>query len=245
VQLARIARPPGGMRVFGEGWRVALRVRLLHTLIRRAVFINARWDTERLGMPINQVGLLGAPLSSSLMLGKFTKVLGFRTTDAEIEAMMHLWRYVAYVMGYCSPHFPTTVEEGLQAVFNAFNLSPLSEHPDGIRLGKSFLAACKPTGMRAGRDKRLRWREYRANIAMTLFFVLPETRRLIEAPDPRFWAAAYWLTHAPSHFIEDTRRRWSDAYAARLDERMSERRHAWVARQLGEADLVYRPQSKF
>ncbi|QDW40562.1 DUF2236 domain-containing protein [Bradyrhizobium sp. KBS0727] len=236
---------PGGMRPYAEGWKVSLRVRLLHTLIRRAVFANKRWDAEHLGTPINQLGMMAAPLMSSLMLGKFTHLIGFRTTDTEIEAMMHLWRYIAYIMGYSSPHFPTTVDEALQTVFHAFNLSPLTDDPDGIRLGQSFLAAFRPTGKQKGWEKVKRWWEYKVNIAQTLFFVQPETRKLIKSPNPVFWGMIYWLTHAPIYFLQDRKRHKSAAYWEELDKRVSAQRRAWLNRQLGESDLLYRPESKF
>lgn len=89
----------GGMRVFAEGWKVAIRVRLLHTLIRQAVLGSGKFDIDKLGMPINQVGLLGAPVPSAAGMGYFMRILGYKVSDVEIDDMLHLWRYIAYLMG--------------------------------------------------------------------------------------------------------------------------------------------------
>ena len=237
---------PGGMRLHAEGWKTASRVRLLHTLIRRAVFGSDRWDAAELGMPINQVGLLAAPVISSTMMGKFPKILGFRTTDEETETMMHLWRYVAHVMGYVDmPAFPETVEEGLNIVYHLFSLSELTDDEDSIRLGRSFMDSFEPPKELKGREKLNRWIEHKVNVAQTAFFVLPETRKLLKLPNPTLWALLYWCTAAPRNFIQDTRRHRNPAYAEKLDKRVSAQRQAWLQRQLNEADLVYRAESKF
>lgn len=236
---------PEGMRNFSAGWKTALRVRLLHTLIRRAVMSSPNWNAEELGMPINQVGLLGAPLISSVMIGYLLKMLGYRPTDRDIDGMMHLWRYVSHIMGLEPGLFPETREEGLQLIYDMMNLEAMTDSPEGIELGSSFLRCFEPTKELKGWEKISRWIEYKTNIAQTLFFVSPETRKLISAPNPKGWALLYWLWRFPTNFTVDTLRTHVNSFDQAYDKRVSAKRRAWLNRQISEADLVYRPQPKY
>lgn len=90
---------PGAMRRDGEGFRLTLHVRLMHALLNDRFEANGRWDTGRWGLPINQTDLaatLGL-FSSTLLLG--ARALGWLVTPAESRAVMHLWKYVGWLMG--------------------------------------------------------------------------------------------------------------------------------------------------
>ena len=234
-----------GMQVFGTGWKTALRVRLLHTLIRRAVVSNPKWDADELGMPINQVGLLAAPIISSVMLGYLLKMLGYRPTDRDIDGLMHLWRYVSHIMGLEAGYFPETREEGLQLIYDLMNLEAMTDYPEGIELGSSFLQCFKPTKQLKGWEKFSRWVEYKTNIAQTFFFVSPETRALIKAPNPAVWSLVYWLWRFPTNFVVDTLRSRFSGFDQAYDQRVTAKRRSWLNRQISEADLVYRPEPKY
>ena len=83
----------------GRGaWRTTLHVRLIHALVADRT-MRESWDVERWGRPINQadqaatLGLFdGVPL-----LG--VRALGVPVTSEESRAVMHLWRYVGWLMG--------------------------------------------------------------------------------------------------------------------------------------------------
>src|SRR5262245_58628158 len=53
---------PGGMRPFGEGWQITLKVRLIHAQVRRMLLASSRWDHGAWGHPINQHDLAGTTL---------------------------------------------------------------------------------------------------------------------------------------------------------------------------------------
>ena len=90
---------PGGMEPRGDGWRLTLRVRLVHAQSRRLLVSSDEWDQDRYGMPISaaHVLLAGAAFSGRLM--QHTAALGGDFTPEEREAYVHVWRYTGLLMG--------------------------------------------------------------------------------------------------------------------------------------------------
>jgi hypothetical protein len=66
---------PGAMRPGGVGRRSAIMVRVLHSSIRHTMLPHAKWDRDRLGMPISQFGMLGTLLLSSFAPGQQLKLI--------------------------------------------------------------------------------------------------------------------------------------------------------------------------
>ncbi|MEJ2885365.1 oxygenase MpaB family protein [Actinomycetospora aeridis] len=99
TEWARAVIAPGGMRRDGEGWRLTVHVRAMHALVNRRFETNGRWDVGHWGLPVNQAdqaATLGL-FSSTGLLG--ARALGWVVTPAESRAVMHLWRYVGWLMG--------------------------------------------------------------------------------------------------------------------------------------------------
>ena len=87
----------GGLRPHAEGWRLTLHVRTMHALVNHG--FEPRWDTEQWGLPINpadQASTLGL-FDAVVLLG--VRALGVPVTREESRAVMHLWRYVGWLLG--------------------------------------------------------------------------------------------------------------------------------------------------
>jgi hypothetical protein len=93
-----VARP-GGMARDGEGFRVTAHVRAMHALIDDRFSRRDDWDSAALGLPVNRSDLAGtlALFSATAMLG--VRVLGRHIGREDAHAVMHLWRYVGWLMG--------------------------------------------------------------------------------------------------------------------------------------------------
>jgi hypothetical protein len=87
------------MRRDGEGFQLTVHVRLMHALVNYRFEGGDRWDTATWGLPINQsdqAATLGL-FNGVFLLG--VRSLGVRITAAESRAVMHLWKYVGWLMG--------------------------------------------------------------------------------------------------------------------------------------------------
>lgn len=90
---------PGGMRPRAEGWRITVRVRLMHASVRRMLVRSPRWDSAAWGVPINQADSAGTILLFSLVVLDGLDLLGLHMPAGEREDLLHLWRWVAAVIG--------------------------------------------------------------------------------------------------------------------------------------------------
>jgi hypothetical protein len=90
---------PGGLRPRGDGLACAVRVRLVHAAVRRMLARSSIWRAEAWGAPINQADMAGTVMLFSLLVLDGLERLGVRTTRAEREDYLHLWRYTAYLLG--------------------------------------------------------------------------------------------------------------------------------------------------
>lgn len=88
-----------GLRRGGEGFALTVHVRLMHALVNHKYEINGKWDADQWGLPINQAdqGWTLGLFSSVLLRG--LRRLGVRVTPEESHAVMHLWKYVGWLMG--------------------------------------------------------------------------------------------------------------------------------------------------
>ena len=87
------------MRRDGAGFRLTVHVRLMHALVNHRFEHDPTWDTAAWGLPINRSDLastLGL-FNAVPLLG--VRLLGARVTRADSRAVMHLWRYVGWLIG--------------------------------------------------------------------------------------------------------------------------------------------------
>ncbi|MEU1998221.1 oxygenase MpaB family protein [Nocardia gamkensis] len=90
-----------GMDRNNQGWQLSVYVRLMHAFVNLSLLNdkNLNWDFAEFGMPVNQfdqAGTLGL-FSTTYLLG--VRGLGVWISAEEGRDVMHLWRYIGYLMG--------------------------------------------------------------------------------------------------------------------------------------------------
>ena len=90
---------PGGLERQGDGWKLTVRIRLVHAQMRRLLWESGEWDEAAWGAPLSgaHIGFSSAAFSA-LLLEKAAK-LGARLSRPERDSFMHIWRYTAWLMG--------------------------------------------------------------------------------------------------------------------------------------------------
>ena len=90
---------PGGLEPGSDGWKLTLRIRLVHAQTRRLIRDSAEWDEATYGTPISAAHILLGAATFSGHLMQHVERLGGNFTAEEREAYVHIWRYAGLVMG--------------------------------------------------------------------------------------------------------------------------------------------------
>ena len=90
---------PDGLSRDGDGWKLSVRIRLVHAQLRRLLGASGEWDYEAWGLPLSSAHLGFAITSFSARLLDHMKKLGASYTNEERESFMAVWRYTGHVMG--------------------------------------------------------------------------------------------------------------------------------------------------
>ncbi|NGM21048.1 DUF2236 domain-containing protein [Roseomonas stagni] len=90
---------PGGLDRQGEGWKLSVRIRLMHARIRQLLSRSEEWDAAAWGVPLHaaHIGFATAAFSGQLL--HRGRQLGLRFTAEEAESFMLVWRYAGHLMG--------------------------------------------------------------------------------------------------------------------------------------------------
>jgi hypothetical protein len=105
---------PGGMRPFADGWRITLKVRLIHAQVRKMLLKSDRWDLNAWGTPINQHDMAGTTLLFSASIIDGLRKLGMRVSHEEADAYIHLWRWVGRTIGVHSDVLPASEQDAMR-----------------------------------------------------------------------------------------------------------------------------------
>ncbi len=89
----------GGMERFAAGFKTTLHVRLMHALVRQRVQRMPEWDRAALGLPVNQSDMQVTYLGFSVVYLIAQRLMGVKITADEAHAVIHLWRYIGWLMG--------------------------------------------------------------------------------------------------------------------------------------------------
>jgi hypothetical protein len=102
---------PGGMHPGAQGWEASIRVRLVHALVRRHLQESGEWDPAW-GVPISAAGGFATAIGGFFVVPvRAMRDLGVRFSPSELEAIAHLWRWIAYVMGVPEDLLPASARQ--------------------------------------------------------------------------------------------------------------------------------------
>ena len=90
---------PGGLYRQGDGWKLSVRIRIIHARVRHLLRNSEEWNAEAWGTPISTAHLGFAISAFSARLLKHMRTLGAVFSDEEGESFMAVWRYTGHLMG--------------------------------------------------------------------------------------------------------------------------------------------------
>ena len=90
---------PGGLERYGDGWKLTIRIRLIHAQMRRLLLDSGEWNVAEEGVPLHMAHMALAGTGFSAINLQAVRKLGLRLTQEERESFMYIWRYVTSLLG--------------------------------------------------------------------------------------------------------------------------------------------------
>jgi hypothetical protein len=105
------------MRRDSIGFKSAIKVRLMHAYARTAVERTPGWSNDLWGIPINQGDMVAGNLAFSLAFMEGLKIVGTKISEKEIKGVLHLWKYIGYIMGIPPAYLPDTEKQAIESLY--------------------------------------------------------------------------------------------------------------------------------
>ncbi len=119
---------PAGLTRQGDGWKLSVRIRLVHAQVRRLLAASEDWDEDAWGVPLSAAHTGFAITAFSARLLKHMHSLGAKYNEEEARSFMQIWRYSGHLMG-----IPDSIlYEGEEDALDLFRIGLLCEPDPGI-----------------------------------------------------------------------------------------------------------------
>lgn len=223
---------PGGMARGAPGYRSTLHVRLVHALVRRRVSRLADWDSTYYGLPVNQGDMHATYLAFSAIFLIGQRMLGVALSRRERQAIIHLWRYVAWLMGVEERWLHDSEHDAMRALYH--NLLSQAPPDASSRLLGSALVD-EPLQRHYANFTWLRGRLNRAiHLSIASTFIDADSRHALGLP--RGSLPWYPLLSAPPRFVFHTLMRCMPGGHNRLVRQGLKRQEDYLRTLFGGAD---------
>ena len=145
---------PGGLYRDGDGWKLSVRIRIVHARLRYLLNHSEDWDTEAWGVPISAAHLGYAISAFSARLLKHMKTLGATYNDKEYASFMAVWRYTGYLMGIPETILFEDADEALKLYDIGLMCEPLYQTESVVMAHSLVNSAPLIAGMTEPADRR-------------------------------------------------------------------------------------------
>lgn len=129
---------PNGLAIDGDGWRLSVRIRLVHAQVRRLLQDSGEWDTDAWGVPLSSAHMGYSVAAFSARLLKHMKSLGAVFNGEERESFMAVWRYTGYLMGIPETILYQSEEDALELFGIARMCEPTPDY-ESIAMANSLV----------------------------------------------------------------------------------------------------------
>lgn len=226
---------PGALLPGNLGYQVTVRLRLTHAFIRSGVGKRDDWPSGHL--PMHQ-GLFVAPIALfSLLSVLIAMALGHVPSRKDREAVYHMWRYIAYLIGIDHSLIPADGKD-LFRLARAFlqdgtDLTSAENVEEGLKLGRALIDAYGPMAGITGDGLGARaFRKASETVVGTLAQVAlgPELADPLGYPRPSYWLLPPMMAYAGFNLLRMRLVRLVPGGRARYEAKQRERGARFIAK---------------
>ncbi|WP_328447027.1 oxygenase MpaB family protein [Amycolatopsis sp. NBC_00438] len=231
---------PGALKHGAKGYVSALRIRVVHAHVRAAMNRREDWDYAAWDKPVNQVQTAGTLLLFSLVYVFGTQLLGLRYSARERSDILHLWRYIGWLMGVDDELLPSDEEDAWRLLW-LLAATEFIPDDDSKRLAKALVEANAAVGEGRGAVGKVLSHVSVAVHSSISRLVLGKTNAdFLELPNDPV-AQAVIVTAAGVNFAAETVRRFIPGATA-LQERIGEAGRRGYVRRL---EKIFGPDTTY
>lgn len=129
---------PGGLDPQGDGWKLSIRIRLVHAQLRKLLTESDEWNTSAHGIPLSSAHIGYAAASFSAMMLQDAMKLGVKASAEARASFMHIWRCSAYLMGVPDAMLFRDEEHAMEIVRVSLATEP-PFHEEGIVMANALI----------------------------------------------------------------------------------------------------------
>lgn len=127
------------MEVHAKGYEMAIKTRLIHSYARHKILQNVpSWNTKEWGKPINLWDMTATSSGFSLVFLHGLHLLNHSITKDDELSVMHLWKYIGYLLGIPPQFLPNTLKEAVEQFYCWTSIQAPADK-DSVRLAYSLL----------------------------------------------------------------------------------------------------------
>lgn len=219
---------------------------MMHAIVRQRLLQHPKWDSGKWGLPINKADSMATNVAFSMAMIYGCKWLGFHLPNKDIEAVLHLWRYLGYLLGDDPDWLPKTVEEGLQCL-HLIHLSNRNEPDEECKaLARDYIESFRPkTALRENwRQNLVEHYFYWKRKAYARFLIPPDLYSKLELPKPNLSWLLVPAVESPLIFTIDRLRSVVPGMAEWMEERGAKAQELVVSTRMGENEATFIPSEK-
>lgn len=90
---------PHALDRHGDGWKLSVRIRLVHARLRRLIRETGTWDESAYGVPLSQAHMALASANFSATMLRYAEMLGASLDSEKRNGFMQAWRYASWLIG--------------------------------------------------------------------------------------------------------------------------------------------------
>lgn len=221
----------GGLRRTGDGYRITLKVRIMHAKVRAMLRRSPSYNADLWGDPINQHDMAATTLLFSLVFIEGIRAFGIEVDRDEAESFMHLWRYSGYLMGV-EPELLPASEFDAWGLANLIQATQGPPDADSRALTRALFEGALGRARSPG-DERAAHLRREVGQGVCRGLIGDALADALGVPKTRYIAAFHAL-RAVTRLAEQARKRSDDAH--RMAVRMGARYWDWVVNLALEGD---------
>jgi hypothetical protein len=115
------------MRLHQIGYKSAIKARFVHSLVRCYLLKSPDWKNEKWGLPLNQGDMVATHLGFTLVYLVGLRKVGFKPSDAEIDGLFHLWKYIGFLLGIPVDYLPETENQAIEMLYKWTMAQPVAD----------------------------------------------------------------------------------------------------------------------